>query len=246
VPIFSSLAVYSGGKPPGFEELLGSRDFAVRSVASHRIEITSQTFPLGNRVDRLLFTSRNAVEAFHRTGLDMYPNAKVNAVGDATLEALRQIGQSGEIPAVASAEGLLQSLPARLDGEFVFWPHGEDADLSPVDALRKRGAEVYAPSIYRKLPLPCPAELPLEIQDRKYSAFACTSGAAARWLYRHLRPEQASVLNSIPVAVLGERTAGVLRELGASRIVQTENASFSKLAESLLRLLEESAQRSKT
>jgi uroporphyrinogen-III synthase len=241
-----ALVVYSGGKPLGFEELFTPRGFAVDSVASHKIEFTSQTFPLGGKVDRLLFTSRNAVEAFHHAGLDMYQNARVHAVGEATRETLRRFGQRGEIPEIASAEGLLQNLPDRLDGDFIFWPHGEDADLSLADELRRRGAEVYAPSIYRKLALRCPAGLPLDIQDRKYAAFSCTSGAAARWLYKHLEPDQISVLNSIPAAVLGDRTEAVLRQLGAARISRSPEASFSSLASTLLTLLEELTQRSKT
>ncbi len=245
MPALSALIVYSGGKRPDFEERFAAEGFSARCVPSHRIEITSETFPLGSRVDRLLFTSRNAVEAFHRSGLDMYPNAKVNAVGAGTLDALRSIGKSGEIPAVESAKGLLRSLPDRLDGELVFWPRGEDADLSPVEELRKRGANVYAPAIYRKLQLRCPDELPEEILDGRYAAIACTSGAAARWLYQHIEPEHVPILNSIPAAVLGETTADVLRELGASRVRRSAEASFGSLASALVELMKES-QRSKT
>ena len=242
----SALVVYSGGKPPGFEPLFESRGFGLRCVASHRIEVTSQTFPLAGRVDRLLFTSRNAVEAFHRAGLEMYEKASVHAVGEATGEALARIGRRAEVPAVPSAEGLVRSLPARLDGEFVFWPRGEDADLSLVDELRRRGAEVYAPTIYRKVELPVPGELQAEIGARRYAAYSCTSGAAARWLFGHLDAKQAEVLRSLPSAVLGEKTAGVLRELGAANIAPSAGASFGKLAETLVALLEEPAQRSNT
>jgi uroporphyrinogen-III synthase len=242
----SALVVYSGGKPPDIEELFASKGFSVRSVASHRIEVTSQTFPLAGKVDRILFTSRNAVEAFPRAELGMHEKAILHAVGDATGEALRRIGRRADVPAIGSAEGLLRSLPAHLDGEFIFWPRGDDADLALVDELRKRGAEVYAPSIYRKVALPFPIDVLAEIQDRRYAAYSCTSGAAARWLFGHLEAKQAEVLRSLPAAVLGEKTAGALRELGAARIVPAAGASFEKLAEGLLALLEESVQRSKT
>jgi uroporphyrinogen-III synthase len=243
--LLSALIVYSGGKPPDLDEPFAAEGFAARCVPSHRIEITSETFPLGTKVDRLLFTSRNAVEAFLGSGPDLYANAKVNAVGAATLDALRQIGKSGEIPPVESVQGLLESLPGRLDGELVFWPRAEDADLSPADELRRRGAQVYAPAIYRKLQLRCPDELSDEIQAGRYAAIACTSGAAARWLYQHVEPEQVPALSSIPAAVLGEKTAGVLRELGAVRVETSVAASFASLAAKLLELLRE-AQRSKT
>ncbi|MGH9440959.1 MAG: uroporphyrinogen-III synthase [Thermoanaerobaculia bacterium] len=241
----SALVVYSGGKPPDFEEGFAALGFAARCVPSHRIEITSETFPLGTKVDRLLFTSRNAVEAFLGSGPDLYSNAKVNAVGAATLDALRRIGKTGEIPAVESVKGLLESLPERLDGELVFWPRAEDADLAPAEELRRRGASIYAPAIYRKLQLRCPEELSEEVQAGKYAAVACTSGAAARWLYQHVEPEHVPTLSSIPAAVLGGKTADVLRKLGATRVETSAAASFASLASKLIELLQE-AQRSKT
>ena len=228
----SALVVYSGGKVPDLGAL-ASRGIAARCVPSHRIELNSLTFPARSKVDRLLFTSRNAVEAFRKAGFELYEGAIVHAVGEATAEALRSLGRTAAVPDIASAEGLLESLPPRLDGEFVFWPRGDDAELRLAEELRARGADVYAPAIYRKVELPFPADLPVEIEERKYAAFACTSGAAARWLYRPLRPEQAAVLNSLPAAVLGERTAGVLRGLGAKRIVAAPEASFTELVETL-------------
>ena len=241
----SALIVYSGGRPPDVAERFSAEGFDARCVPSHRIEITAETFPLGTRIDRLLFTSRNAVEAFLGSGPDLYPNAKVSAVGAATLDALRQIGKSGEIPEVESAEGLLRSLPDRLDHERIFWPRAEDADLATAQELRKRGAEVYAPVVYRKLQLRCPTDLPDEIQSGAYAAWACTSGAAARWLYQHVEPEQLPVLNSIPAAALGDKTAQALRDLGSTRVEKSAAASFASLADALLVLLRE-AQRSKT
>ena len=242
----SALLVYSGGKPPALEGALSSEGFGLRSVASHRIERAPAAPPTGKPVARVVFTSRNAVEALRPEDLDAFPGARIHAVGEATLEALRQRGRAGEIPEVASAAGLLRALPARLDGERVFWPRGEDADLAFADELRRRGAEVEAPVVYRKVELPFPEGLESEIRERRYSAFACTSGAAASWLFGNLEPEAASALRSVPAAVLGEKTAEALRRLGAANIVPSEEASFGKLAKSLIALLRSAGQRSKT
>ncbi len=242
----SALVVYSGGTPPAFEESFAARGFAARSVPSHRIEAVPVELPAGIRVHRLIFTSRNAVEAFGAPALARYPDAPAIAVGEATLEALGRFGRRGDVPGIASAEGLLESLPPRLDGEFVLWPRGEDADFALAGELRARGAEVAAPSVYRKVPLEFPADLEPEIRERKYAAYCCTSGAAARWLYGNLAPEPAAILRSLPAAVLGEKSAAVLRGLGATNIVRAEGASFESLAASLLALLEDAAQRSKT
>lgn len=242
----SALVVYSGGTSPGFEESFAASGFAARCVPSHRIEATPSELPAEARVDRLIFTSRNAVEAFGLAGLARYPNARVVAIGESTRETLRRFDRRGEVPGIASAEGLLESVPARLEGEFVLWPRGEDADLALAGELRTRGAEVDAPSVYRKVPLPFPGDLEPEIRERKYAAYSCTSGAAARWLYGNLAPEAAAILRSIPAAVLGEKTAAVLRGLGAENTVRADGASFESLATGLLALLESAAHRSKT
>lgn len=242
----SALVVYSGGTSPGFEESFAANGFEARCVPSHRIEATLAELPGGVRVDRLIFTSRNAAEAFGPAGLARYPNARVTAVGEATRETLGRFGRRGDVPGIASAEGLLKSLPARLEGEFVLWPRGEDADLALAGELRARGAKVGAPSVYRKVPLEFPGDLEPEIRDRKYAAYSCTSGAAARWLHENLAPQQAAILRSIHAAVLGEKTAAVLRGLGAEKTVRADGASFESLALCLLALLEDTAHRSKT
>lgn len=242
----SALLVYSGGKPPALERALSAEGFGLRSVASHRIERAPAALPSGKTVARWVFTSRNAVEALPPEDLGAFPGARVHAVGEATLEALRRRGRAGEIPEVASAEGLLRALPARLDGELILWPRGEDADLAFAEELRRRGAAVEAPAVYRKVELALPEGLEPEIRERRYSAIACTSGAAARWLFGHLGPETAEVLRSVPAAVLGEKTAAALRRLGAANVVVAQEASFEKLAETLKTLLRASGQRSNT
>lgn len=241
-PFGAALVVHSGGKAFDFEEIFRDRGFALRTVPSHRIEITSQTFPLGHTIDRVVFTSRNAVEAFSRAGLRHYWNAAIDCVGRATADAVRGWNPSVEVPDLESAAGLLDRLPGDLSGQRIFWPHGEDADTSLADALRERGAQVYAPAMYRKVPLPFPADLGRSILAGAFAAFACTAPSAARWLFDHLVPGEREALRRLPAACLGKTTAAELLRLGAADRSISGEASFRSLAEALLEIL----QRSKT
>ncbi len=236
----SAFVVYSGGKPFEFSSKFEAAGFGLRPVASHRIEISSLTFPLGSKVDFVIFTSRNAVDAFERTGLAIYAKCRIYAVGEGTRDALRRAGREVEGPVAGSAAALLAMLPSELKGQFFFWPRGEDADLSFFDSLKQRGAEVYAPPVYKKLPLLFPDDLGTELLDRRYSAFSCTSPAAAAWLYANLDPAERRVVNGLAAAALGETSAAELDRRGATRIAVAPHATFDSLADTLIRLISES------
>jgi uroporphyrinogen-III synthase len=235
----SAFVVYSGGKPFEFSSKFEAAGFGMRPVASHRIEISSLTFPLGSKVDSIIFTSRNAVEVFERTELALYEKARIYAVGEATRDALRRAGREVEAPVPGSAAALLETLPPDLKGQFIFWPRGEDADLAFFEALKRRGAEVYAPSVYRKQPLLFPDDLGVELRARRYSAFSCTSPAAAAWLYSNLDPSEKRIVNGLPAAALGEKSAAELARQGAARVVVAPRATFGSLADTLISLLSE-------
>ncbi len=236
----SALVVYSGGKPFAFEEEFRARGFGLRAVPSHRIEITSQAFPAGHRVDRVIFTSRNAVDVFGRAGVAFPGTARYHAVGASTREALRQLGLEADSPEDASAAGLLAQLPESLAGEYVFWPHGDDADLALAEDLKRRGARVYTPTVYRKLPLRFPGDLSAPIAAGAFAAFACTSAAAARWLFGERTPAERKALAATPAAVLGGSTALELKGYGVKKTVAVANASFESLSATLIKMLQRS------
>ncbi|HKB70918.1 MAG TPA: uroporphyrinogen-III synthase [Thermoanaerobaculia bacterium] len=236
----SALVVYSGGKPFAYEEEFEARGFGLRAVPSHKIEITSQAFPAGHRVDRVIFTSRNAVDIFRRGGATFPATARYYAVGASTRAALGKMGLAADAPEDASASSLLAELPESLAGEYVFWPHGDDADLSLVENLKRRGATVFAPVVYRKVKLRFPADLAEPIAARAFSAFACTSAAAARWLFDGRSPAERKALGSVPAAVLGASTAGELKRLGVKKTVSVPDASFDSLSATLIKILQRS------
>jgi len=236
----TALVVYSGGKPFAFEEEFQARGFGLRTVPSHRIEITSQAFPAGRRVDRVIFTSRNTVDVFRRAGVMFPSTARYHAVGASTLDALQKLGLAADAPADSSASGLVMELPESLAGEYVFWPHGDDADIELADELKRRGATVYSPIVYRKVALRFPADLCGPIAQGAYAAFACTSAAAARWLFQGRSPVERKALGSLPAAVLGTSTAAELTRLGVKKTVAVPKASFESLSDTLLKMLQRS------
>ena len=236
----AALVVYSGGKPFAFEEEFASRGFDLRSVPSHRIEITSQSFPAGRRVSRVIFTSRNAVDVLKRGGVAFPSTAQYHAVGASTRAALAKLGLAADAPEDASATALLTGLPESLAGEYVFWPHGDDADLSLADDLKRRGATVFAPVVYRKVKLRFPVDLSGPIASRAFSAFACTSAAAARWLFEGRSDEERKALAGVPAAVLGSSTSAELSRLGVKKTVAVPDASFESLAATLVKILQRS------
>lgn len=236
----SALVVYSGGKPFAYEEEFASRGFGLRTVPSHKIEITSQAFPAGHRVDRVIFTSRNAVDVFRRGGATFPATARYYAIGASTRAALGKMGLAADAPEDSSATALLAELPESLAGEYVFWPHGDDADLSLAENLKRRGATVFAPIVYRKVKLRFPADLAEPIAARAFAAFACTSAAAARWLFEGRSPAEKKALASTPAAVLGASTGAELARFGVKKTVAVPDASFDSLAATLIKILQRS------
>jgi uroporphyrinogen-III synthase len=231
----SALVIYSGGKDFDFRDQFQKSGFGLMTVASHRIEFTEETFPFGRRIDRVLFTSRNAVCAVLQPGSTPLPEAPLYAVGPATKRSLERRGLvSSSLPRFSTAADLAAHLPARLDGEFLFWPRGEDADPWLAKELERRGAQVYAPVVYKKIPLDMPATLSAELRNCRHSIAAFTSAAAARWLFAGLDPEARRIVATLPAAALGPSTESALRDLGVARIALSAESSFESLADLLL------------
>ncbi|MCH9648747.1 MAG: uroporphyrinogen-III synthase [Deltaproteobacteria bacterium] len=118
---------------------------------------------VGNRASRpspyqwLMFTSKNAVEAFLRLREeDLPPGIRIAAVGRATAQALRPLlSQPGAPPPLLpdqhSAEGLLQALASEVRaGQRVLLPQAADARPTLSQGLVKLGLEVDAVTAYDK------------------------------------------------------------------------------------------------
>jgi uroporphyrinogen-III synthase len=194
----------------------------------------------------VVFTSQVSVErAFGDPTLaplfrKIVAGAQAVAVGTVTGEALAAHGVTADLVAGGSSESILERLPARLDGQRVILPCGEDAPLELPEKLRSRGARVARLVLYRKVPVPRDDLLESEILNRPFAAFCTTSPSAATWLFSGLSTAAVNRLRSTPAVVLGRFTRRFLESHGVSRIEVTEEARFSEAVKLLEHLAAES------
>lgn len=231
-------SVLEGGAPSGIE---------VVERVSHRVEPVAATEAgEGPPADLAIFTSRVAVAHAlgepAATGLrGRLSGARIAAVGASTAAALRDLSIEAHTVARGSSAALLAALPARLDGIRVLWPCGEDAGEGLERELAGRGASVERRVVYRKVPVPADAALGREILERPFAAFAATSPAAVRWLWRGLDDQGRGRLRATPAVALGPSTRAALAERGISRIETTAEVSFAEALRMLAALADAAA-----
>jgi uroporphyrinogen-III synthase len=171
--------------------------------------------------DWLIFTSANAVEAFHRRAqfhhLSQLPK-KIAVIGPATLTAANAIGLTVDlVPPQYIAESLLASLLPEAPGKsFLLIRAAEARDTLP-QALTAAGATVTIADAYRNeiATDSIPALQKLFSQPENYpDAITFTSASTARNLFVLLEAANLTLPNSITRASIGPITSQTLRDLG--------------------------------
>lgn len=233
-----ALVVRSG--PRSVLEDAGASPAGVEIVerVSHAIEPVDAA-PTAGGADVVIFTSRVAVaQALAGRGSalrSVIAGARLVAVGAGTAAALREGGLAPEIVAGGSAEAVLATLPASLQGVRVLLPCGADASLALPEGLRQRGASVTRRVVYRKIAHPPDPTLASEIlSDPPFAVFCATSPAAAAWLFDGLAVPVLAILRRTPAVALGPSTRAFLSDHGVERVVVAGEATFS----AVLRLIE--------
>ena len=212
---------------------------------------------LRQRWDWVVFTSANAVRLCaaalapqHATPGDVLPPARIAVIGPATAGAARTHGLSidampetfigdamagaiaGATPdATAGATAGATGGTAGLPGVRVFWPRAEASREVVLETLRRTGATVEAPVVYRSVPDRDSAqELAGRILQQDVDVVTFTSPSCVRSLAAAL-PE----LSGVKVATIGPVTAEAARDAGYPvDIVATEYT-----AEGIVRALRE-------
>ncbi|MGH8120528.1 MAG: uroporphyrinogen-III synthase [Gammaproteobacteria bacterium] len=173
-----------------------------------------------------IFVSRNAVAfALPLLGDRLHALARLRlvATGPGTADALRAAG----LPSVihggtqADSEALLnltelQEDAARNRRVVIF--RGTDGRELLADTLRARGARIDYAEVYRRV-TPRYEKLLLDkiwLTD-KPDLMVVTSTEALRNLFAILGPEHRVIMLDTPLVVIGERLAGLARELGFGR-----------------------------
>jgi len=171
--------------------------------------------------DWLVFTSPNAVEAFHRRAqflhLTQLPK-HIAAIGPATLNAANAIGLNVDlIPPQYIAESLAEVLLPEAPGKsFLLVRAAEARDTLP-QALAAAGATVTIAEAYRN-------QLPAESMQALQTLFASpktypdaitfTSASTARNFFALLEAANLPLPPNITLASIGPITSQILRDLG--------------------------------
>jgi uroporphyrinogen-III synthase len=195
--------------------------------------------------DWLIFTSANAVEAFHRRAqfhhLPAVPK-KVAAIGPATTRAVEAIGlQVDLIPARYTAESLAEALlnhATTAEGvtTTMLLVRAEQArDVLP-DTLRAAGVRLTIADAYRNQTphesLPALREL-LSDSAKYPDAITFTSSSTATNLFHCLEAADLVLPSGIVLASIGPITSQTLRDLGYPPTVEAGQPSVPALVESL-------------
>jgi uroporphyrinogen-III synthase len=190
--------------------------------------------------DWLVFTSANAVEAFHRRAqflrLTQLPQ-HIAAIGPATLHAANQIGLSVDlIPPQYIAESLTEALLPEAPGKsFLLVRAAEARDILP-EALTAVGATVTIAEAYRNQlpPDSIPAlkhlfSIPVNYPD----AITFTSASTARNLCALLEAANLTLPSNITLASIGPITSEALRHLGHAPTLEASEPTIPALVQSL-------------
>jgi uroporphyrinogen-III synthase len=190
--------------------------------------------------DWLLFTSANAVEAFHRRAqllhLTQLPK-KIAVIGPATLAAANAIGLTVDlIPPRYIAEALAKALlPEALGRSFLLVRASDARDHLP-ETLTAAGATVTIAEAYRNQlpPDSIPALQTLFVSAETYpDAITFTSASTARNLCALLEAASLTLPPNITLASIGPITSQALRELGHEPTIEASEPTITALVESL-------------
>jgi uroporphyrinogen-III synthase len=190
--------------------------------------------------DWLLFTSANAVEAFHRRAQFNHITQlakKVAVIGPATLRAANAIGLTVDlVPPQYVAESLAAALLPEAPGKsFLLVRAAEARDVLP-ETLTAAGATVTIAEAYRnQIPAgSIPALQQLFAQPETCpDAITFTSASTARNLFALLEAANLTLPESILRASMGPITSQTLRDLGHPPHLEAAEPTLPALIQSL-------------
>jgi uroporphyrinogen-III synthase len=190
--------------------------------------------------DWLLFTSANAVEAFHRRAQFLYLTQlpkQIAVIGPATLAAANAIGLRVDlIPPQYIAESLAEALLPEAPGKsFLLVRAAEARDHLP-ETLAAAGATVTIAEAYRnQLP---PDSIPalqtlFASPEHCPDAITFTSASTARNLIALLEAANLTLPPNITLASIGPITSQTLRDLGHEPTIEAPEPTIPALVASL-------------
>jgi uroporphyrinogen-III synthase len=194
--------------------------------------------------DWLIFTSANAVEAFHRRAQNLVKTLHLTqlprhiaAIGAATLRAANEIGLTVDlIPPHYTGESLAEALLPEAPGRsFLLVRAAEARDTIP-EALTAAGATVTIAEAYRNQlpPDSVPAIQHLFSAPANYpDAITFTSASTARNLCALLEAANLTLPPNVTLASIGPVTSEALRDLGHPPTIEASEPTIPALVQSL-------------
>jgi uroporphyrinogen-III synthase len=190
--------------------------------------------------DWLVFTSPNAVEAFHRRAqllhLTQLPK-HIAAIGPATLNAANAIGLTVDlVPPQYIGESLAEALLPEAPGKsFLLVRAAEARDILP-ETLATAGATVTIAEAYRNQlpPDSIPALQQIFATEGSYpDAITFTSASTARNLCALLEAANLVLPPHITLASIGPVTSQALRDLGHEPTIEASEPTIAALVQAL-------------
>ena len=195
--------------------------------------------------DWLIFTSANAVQAFHRRAqllrLSQLPQ-RIAVIGPATLRAANDVGLVVDLlPPQYIAESLAQALLPEAPGKSFLLIRAAEARDILSETLTAAGATVTIAEAYRnQLPSDSiPALRSLFSTPANYpDAITFTSASTALNLCALLEAANLALPPNITLASIGPITSQALRNLGYVPAIEAPEPTLSALVQSLLAYFE--------
>ncbi|MDP9037655.1 MAG: uroporphyrinogen-III synthase [Acidobacteriota bacterium] len=190
--------------------------------------------------DWMVFTSANAVEAFHRRAqfhrITQLPR-RIAAIGPATERAANAVGLAVDlVPDKSVAESLAEALLPQASGSrFLLVRAAEARDLIP-DALRNAGGAVTVAEAYRnEVPASSVAALRELFATRESlpDAATFTSASTARNLAALLEEAGLVLPETVVRASIGPITSAAMRDLGMASHLEAGEPSPAALVQAL-------------
>jgi len=171
--------------------------------------------------DLAVFTSANAVEAFHQRAqmLGLAPTPRrIAVVGPATARAVEAIGLRADVmPHRFNAESLAETLLPEAPGRRILLVLAENAPATLRDGLEAAGARVSIAEAYRNgIPKGSLGAIAALLADTSScpDAVTFTSASTARNLVALLEAAGLALPGTVTRASIGPITSRALRELG--------------------------------
>ena len=232
-------------------EQLGARVLEAPTIA---IEPPDDWAPIDEAIrqigqyDWLVLTSANGVAGLRRRLMELDLDArhlagvKIAAIGDATAEALRDMGLRADlVPTEFVAESLAHELIAQeqVRGRRFLLLRADIARPALIEKLTEAGADVTERSIYRTRPARClPDEVLDALRNGQVDWITFTSSSTVRG-FVDLLGEHRDLLNAVALASIGPITSQTVRELDLTVSVEAPRHDIAGLVDALVTVVSE-------